>query len=152
MDNTSAASRLSIGSFTKAFVAKLIELGETAIYPKSEADRRGFAVVVQTLNGEIERLRNSSDPDDKALYRSLVVLRNQIQASSTGAFDAFETALRNLQLSFTNSPNPFYEEIGFTISRPFAESIFSEFPPAQKKLIGDLAEKFRNARRIPITA
>jgi hypothetical protein len=147
-----AFNKLTIASFTKAFVARLIELGETAIYPKSDADRRGFAVVIEALNNEIDRLRSSNEDEDRILYRSLVVLRNQLQASSTGAYDAFETALRNLQLSFTNSPNPFYDEIAFTISRPFAKTIFSEVPSRQQKLVADLAEKFRQARHIPTPA
>src|SRR5690349_6496757 len=147
-----ASEKLTIASFMKAFVARLIELGETAIYPKSDADRRGFSVVIESLNNEIDRLKNSNEAEDKALYRSLVVLRNQLQASSTGAYDAFETALRNLQLSFTNSPNPFYDEIAFTISRPFAKSIFMEMPGKQQKLIAELADRFRQARHIPSPA
>lgn len=135
------------GQFTTAFVSRLIELGESAIYPKSPRDRRGFWAVVGKLEEHIEALRKATNPGDRSLYRSLVVIRNELQASSTGAFDALETSLRNLQLNFTNCPNPDYEEIAFTISRPFAEEVLQELPPSARAVVASVAEEFRAARR-----
>lgn len=137
---------LTVASFTKSFIAYLVALGETAIYPKSPRDRRGFQSVVDTLEEEIARIRSSGSPEEKNLYRHLVRLRNELQASSTGAFDAFETALRNLQLNFTNSPNPFYEEISFTVSVPFAKAILEELPGAQRAIVKKVGEQFKQAR------
>ena len=145
-----SASTLTVASFTKGFIAYLIGLGETAIYPKSPRDRRGFQSVVETLESEIERIRSSGTPDEQNLYRPLVRLRNELQASSTGAFDALETALRNLQLNFTNCPNPFYEEISFTVSAPFAQSILEELPKSHRDLVSRAADRFRQARQSAI--
>ena len=137
---------LTVTSFTKGLIAYLVALGETAIYPKSPRDRRGFQSVVEILETEISRLKSSNSTKDQELYRPLVRLRNELQASSTGAFDAFETALRNLQLNFTNCPNPFYEEIAFTVSVPFAKSILAELPESQRKLVEKAGIEFKTAR------
>ena len=55
------SGKLTLGSFTKGFVAKLIDLGETAIYPKSEGDRHAFSKVIELLNIEIDRLKDSTN-------------------------------------------------------------------------------------------
>lgn len=137
---------LTVASFTKGFIAYLVSYGETAIYPKSPRDRRGFQSIVEAIETEIARISASESTADRNLYRPLIRLRNELQASSTGAFDAFETALRNLQLNFTNSPNPFYEEISFTVSVPFAKAILRELPEPQRVLVTKLGDQFRQAR------
>jgi hypothetical protein len=141
---------LTVASFTKAFIAHLIEVGETAIYPKSPRDRRGFQSVVDTLEREIDRLKSATSVDDRALYRTLVRLRNGLRASNTGAFDALETALRNVQLNFTNCPNPFYEEIAFTVSPPFAKAVLAELPESHRELAVRAADRFLQARQASV--
>lgn len=141
-----ATDVLSVASFTKGFIAHLVESGETAIYPKAEEDRRGFESAIQALEDEIAKLRSSSDPDDRSLYRALVLIRNDLQASSTGAFDSLETALRNLQLNFTNCPNPFYEEISLTVSPTFAKALLAELPDRSRGVVIRAADSFRKAR------
>lgn len=139
--------QLSVTQFVQGFVAQLIQLGAAAVRPKSDKDREGLARVVETFNQEIERLRRepgSSTRDE--WYRSLVLLRNQLQASNTGAFDGFEAALRSLQLSFTNSPNPFYEEIAFSVSKPFAQAVLNELPDRARELAKRAAEQFLEGR------
>jgi len=143
-----SAEALNVTSFTKGFIAHLVELGETAIYPKSTEDRRGFRSVIEALAAEIDRLRPSTDSEGRALYRALVLLRNELQASPTGAFDAMETALRNLQLSLTNCPNPFYEEISFTVSPPFAQALLKEIPDRQRSVVMKAAEAFLRTKRL----
>lgn len=142
-----ATDVLSVASFTKGFIAHLVELGETAIYPKAEEDRRGFESAIQALEDEITKLRPSLDTEERALYRALVLIRNDLQASSTGAFDSLETALRNLQLNFTNCPNPFYEEISLTVSPAFAKALLAELPEAPRGVVIRAANSFRKARR-----
>lgn len=140
--------QLSVTEFVQGFVAQLIEADAVALRPKSEQDREGFGRVVDTLNSEIARLRRASPKgEDLDWYRSLVLLRNELQASSSGAFDGFERALRNLQLSFTNSPNPFYEEIAFSVSKPFASAVFDDLPHRAQELAKRAAVEFLTARR-----
>lgn len=139
---------LSLAQFVQGFVAELLRLGTSAVRPKSEPDREGFARVVEALNDEITRIRRAPDSEsDQEWYRSLVRLRNELQASNSGAFDGFETALRNQQLSFTNSPNPFYEEIAFSVSRPFAQAVLKELPARARHLAGRAAEEFLKGRQ-----
>ncbi len=141
-----SADVLTVASFTRGLIASLVALGETAIYPKSPRDRRGFQSIVEILESEISRVKSSKSEEEQELYRPLIRLRNELQASSTGAFDAFETALRNLQLNFTNCPNPFYEEIAFTVSVPFARSILAELPDSQRQLVEKAGSQFKQAR------
>lgn len=140
------SSELTLGGFAEGFVAKLVAHGQTAIHPKAPEDRIGLKEVVQILEKEINALAASSGTD-RAWYRALVTLRNELSPSMSGAYDGFESALRNLQLSFTSSPNPFYEEIAFNITKPFAEAVVSEFTPRQRELIARAAEAFIAARK-----
>jgi hypothetical protein len=138
---------LTVATFTKGFIAHLVELGETAIYPKADQDRRGFESAIRTLEQEIVRLKRSAENDDRDLYKSLVLIRNDLQASNTGAFDSLETAFRNLQLNFTNCPNPFYEEISFTVSPSFAKSLLEDLPEKIRNIVVKVADSFRESRR-----
>jgi hypothetical protein len=95
------------------------------------------------LEKEIDALRSKGDIDKK-WYRTLVSLRNQLRPSISGAFDGFESALRNLQLSFTSCPNPFYEEIAFTVTTPFAEAVVKD---RERHLVEAAAKAFINARK-----
>lgn len=140
------SGELTLGSFAEGFVAKLITDGQSAIRPQSPEDRFGLNEVVQTLEREIQSIRGKSDLD-RDWYRALVMLRNELRPSMTGAFDGFENALRNLQLSFTSCPNAFYEEITFNVTRPFAEAVVSELPQPQRDLIARAAKAFVDARR-----
>jgi hypothetical protein len=135
----------SLAQFVQGFVAELLRQGTSAVRPKSEPDREGFARVVDVLNEEIAR--NRATARDEVWYRSLVRLRNELQASQSGAFDGFETALRNQQLSFTSSPNPFYEEIVFSVSQPFAQAVLREFPAPARELVARAAKEFMKGRQ-----
>jgi hypothetical protein len=136
-----------VGSFARGFVARLITSGISAIQPHAPEDRRGFQAVVDFLDNEIKRLRGAAANVDRGAYMQLVRMRNELKASNSGAFDAFETALRDLQLSLTSSPNAFYEEIEFNVSKPYAESLVGELPPFQRDLVSGAAEAFLRERR-----
>lgn len=133
------------GLFAQAFVAQLIAQGVSAVQPHAPEDRKGFQAVVDLLNAEIDRQRQSGDLDIE-IYRDLVRLRNELKASNSGAFDSFETILRDLQLSMTNSPNPFYEEIEFSVSKPYAESMLDELSASQRDLVAKAADAFLRER------
>lgn len=141
------SATLTLGDFAQGFVAKLVESGETAIHPKAPEDRAALRRVIDTLENELRSVRPSKSPEETEWYRMLVVLRNELKPSNSGAFDSFETALRNLQLSFTSCPNPFYEEIAFSVTKPYASAVISEFPERARQLIERAASAFVETRR-----
>ena len=126
--------------FTRGFAARLFQLNTKVIQPRNHQNRVGFRRVVDVLEAEVAELR-SQDPRP-SLYRDLVRLRNELRPSNIGAFDNFEAALRDLQLSVTDSPNPFYEEIVLTSSRPNAEATLAELPEQQRRLVDKAAQAF----------
>lgn len=140
---------LSLMSFMKGFVSALLLQGVSSIRPKADEDRDGLATVVELLQEEIEKARNG----DRSRFRALVALRNELQPSSVGSFDGFETALRNLQLSLTNCPNPFYEEIAFTASPSFADATLrDEFGEQERVLLQRLSTAFLDRRQHSISS
>lgn len=132
------------GTFAKGFVARLITEGASAIVPRRRADRLGFQRVLGILDERIALAREQ--PLQRDWYKQLVRLRNELSPSNNGAFDNFESALRDLQLSLTSSPNPFYEEILFSVSAPFAHAIFEELEEGPKDIVNRSAEAFLEAR------
>ena len=102
-------------------------------------------MVVQMLDQEIQQMRDQGDYD-QIWYRDIVRLRNGLKPSNSGAFDNFETALRDLQLSLTSAPNAFYEDITFSVSKPYAHSIFCDMPKIQQELILKAVEAFLGSR------
>src|SRR6266849_4417099 len=118
---------LTLGDFAQGFVAKLVESGETAIHPKAPEDRYALRQVVDAVEGELRSAKRDGSREEAEWYRTLVLLRNELKPSNSGTFDSFETALRNLQLSFTSCPNPFYEEIAFSVSKTYAKAVIGEY-------------------------
>jgi len=146
---------LSLARFMKGFVAALLTKGAASIRPKADEDRDALRRVVDLLENEIQSSRSTPQTSaaNKRWLRALVRIRNELQPSPVGAFDGFEAALRNLQLSVTNCPNPFYEEIAFSASRPFAEATLKdEFEVRERQLLEHLADGFLNCRRSSISA
>lgn len=139
-------NKLTSGQFAKGFVASLVTNGTDSIQPKSEVDRKGFRKALEVVEQEIATLKRSGKEEDTQLYRALVTLRAELAPSNAGTFDSFEAALRNLQLSFTSCPNPFYEDIQFTVSTPYASSVLEEFETNQKSVIDRAAKAFLEAR------
>lgn len=130
--------------FTRGFVAQLFQLDASALQPRKREDRLGFRRVLDVLEEEIAKLQ--AEGRRSRLYVDLVRLRNELSPSNIGAFDNFETALRDLQLSATDCPNPFYEEIIFTVSRPNAEATLAELPEEYRLLIEKAAKAFVNEK------
>lgn len=138
---------LNVELFTKGLVATLIDSGLQSVRPHSPNDQVGFQRIVDFLNTEIERSRQAIDPQSVAWYRQLVRVRNKLQPSNNGAFDNFETALRDLQYSFTGCPNAFYEEIQFEVSRPFALSYLADLPDRYRVLVSRAGQAFLSTNR-----
>lgn len=128
-----------VDRFVRGFISALIEAECSSIQPKKPEHRKGFYKIQQFLDDNVRRARES---DDRDWLKQVVRLRNRLAPGPTGAFDRFETALRDLQLSFSESPNVFYEDIVFTVSRPFAESTLDRLSPRERKLVKEAAKIF----------
>ena len=135
---------LEVERFAKGFVAALVEQEQTSIQPKSPEHLRALNEVYNFIASEVERARDK--PEMRSWFRDVVRLRNSLSPGQTGAFDQFETALRDLQLSFTESPNPNYEDIVFTVSKPFALSSLNAFNPNERELVRKAAKVFVDNR------
>ena len=90
---------LEVEKFAKGFVAALVELDQTSIQPKSPEHRRALNQLYKFIAEQVELARDK--PLMRNWFKDVVRLRNSLSPGQTGAFDQFETALRDLQLSFT---------------------------------------------------
>jgi hypothetical protein len=127
--------------FASGFVARLIAMGRTAVEPQSSRDREGFFRVFQFVKDEVEALRRDNRRDDP-WYEGLIDIRNALKPSNNGAFDGFERLLRDLQVAMTAAPNPYYEQIALTVSRPFAESLLDQLPKTKRDFVEKAADVF----------
>ena len=140
-----AARSVDLQSFTKALVANLVQLNVEAVYPHNPKDRQGFANVVRILDSEVKKLLKEKASSDAVL--AVAKIANELRASNTGSYEGFEAALRSLQLTFTASPNPFYDDIAFPISKSQAQSFAKTITDFQRDLATTAAKAFVAARR-----
>lgn len=139
---------LTLEDFTQGFVAKLVELDVTAIYPNETEDRAALRCVISVLEDEIRSVRPESSPTEEAWYQSLVVLRNKLRPGNSGCFSSFESALRSLRLSFTNHRcEAFRSGVTFSVTKPYASAVVKEYPQRQRHLIECTALIFIGARK-----
>ena len=131
---------LDVRSFTKAFVAGLVTHDMFEVRPGDLETRRGFAGVVRVLDEQKRALQERGGP--KELVRSLARVANELRPSNTGAFDGFEAALRQAQLTFTTSPNPDYDDIVFSVPKAYAEATVGELPSEQKEIVNRAVDVF----------
>jgi hypothetical protein len=124
--------------FLRGLISYLVQQGITSIHPRSPEDRRRFLALLTALDEVV----SAAPRKDLAAYRSLVRLRNDLLPSNTGALDGIETAFRNLQLSLTAAPNPFYDEIAFDVPPAHAESIFEQIEPAERDIIVKVGQAY----------
>src|SRR5690348_17169001 len=106
---------VDLQSFTKALVANLVDLNVRAVSPHDTEDRRGFAGVVRSLDQKVKALQKAGASASQIL--AVAKIANELRESSIGNYEGFEAALRSLQLTFTASPNPFYDDIAFPVSQ-----------------------------------
>jgi hypothetical protein len=131
---------LDLKTFTKAFVASLVARDLLELRPGDQSTRRGFAGVVKVLDERRRALQDEGGPKD--LLRGLTKVANELRPSNTGAFDGFEAALRQAQLTFTTSPNPDYDDIVFSVPKAYAEATVGALPPEQRSIINQAVDAF----------
>jgi hypothetical protein len=91
------------------------------------------------IDAKADAAKNTADRD---WAKKVVRIRNRMSPGQSGAFDQLETALRDLQLSITESPNPSYEDISFTASKPFAISLLNQLEESERELVREAARIF----------
>jgi hypothetical protein len=127
-------------TFARAFIAGLITRDWAAVRPQSPSDRRGFANVVKVLDASIAELKSRNEETVKILQ--IARIANDLRPSNSGAFDGFEAALRSMQLTLASCPNPFYEDIVFSVPKSYAQATIDSLPPTQRKLIDTAVDAF----------
>jgi hypothetical protein len=135
---------IDLHSFTKAWVAELVDKNVDGVRPNDPVDRRAFAAVLASLDRHIEELSKGSVPSEAIL--PLLKVANELRPSNTGSYEGFETALRSLQLTFTSSPNPWYDSIAFPVSQVQARSFLSLVPAVLRDIASDAADAFIASR------
>jgi hypothetical protein len=130
---------MDIEGFARGFVAALVEGNRTAVQPKRPEHRVGFHKVYARLEEEVQQARKVGD---REWLKEVVRLRNRLMPGPTGSFDQFETALRDLQLTYTESPNVYYEDIVFTVSKPFAQFTLASMGNRERDLVRKAALAF----------
>jgi hypothetical protein len=135
---------IDLHSFTKAWVAELVDKNVDGIRPHDPVDRRAFAAVLASLDRHIDALSGKSVPSEAIL--PLLKVANELRPSNTGSYEGFETALRSLQLTFTSSPNPWYDSIAFPVSQVQARSFLSLVPAVLRDIASDAANAFIASR------
>ena len=129
--------------FTRGFVAALVEAERSSIQPKNPTQRRAFYRVWALIGEKAAKARTEAIGSNETEWLKAVVrIRNKMSPGQSGAFDQFETALRDLQLSITESPNPSYEDISFTASKPFANSVLEQLSNSERELVLEAAHLF----------
>lgn len=132
--------KFELEDFTRGFVAELVVAERTSIQPKNPAQRRAFHHVWKLISHRVTQVKDSGKERD--WLKKIVRIRNRMSPGQSGAFDQFETALRDLQLSITESPNPSYEDISFTVSKPFAQSMLEQMGAEERALVSEAARIF----------
>ena len=135
---------VDLHSFTKALVANLVDQNVRAVSPHDMNDRRGFAGVVRALDNKVKALQREGAAARDVL--AVAKIANELRGSSTGNYEGFEAALRSLQLTFTASPNPFYDDIAFPVSQVQARSFTESISSFQRDLAASAAKAFVKAR------
>lgn len=99
---------------------------------------------VELLDSKVKALLEQNAAAEAVL--PLLTVANELRPGNTGAFEGFEAALRSLQLTFTSSPNPWYDDIEFPVSQTQAESFMSLLPHPQRQLAIAAADAFIRGR------
>ena len=135
-----SVATLEIRDFTRGFIAALVMAGSSSLQPMNPAHRRGLYRVFQYIEDRTSKARQDGVRDQ---FKALVRIRNRIAPGQTGAFDQLQTDLRDLQLSLTESPNPSYEDISFSLSKPFARSLLQQLGTEKCGIVTEAARLFR---------
>ena len=139
-DQVTALKSIDLHSFTKSWVAGLVRNHIDRIRLHDPLMREAFKAVLDALDRRVEELSEQCLPSEAIL--PLLQVANELRPSNTGAFEGFETALRSLQLTFTSSPNPWYDNIEFPVSPTQAESFLRSIPEVQREIALEAAQAF----------
>ena len=137
MDSSDAT--LEARDFTRGFIAALVVRGFSSLQPMSPTHRRGLYRVFQYIAACAAEARHEGGREQ---FKALVRIRNRIAPGQAGAFDQFQTDLRDLQLSLTESPNPSYEDISFSLTKPFASSLLDQLGEGRSRIVTEAARLF----------
>lgn len=135
--------RFEVEEFVRGFTAVLVTKDVTTIRPKHVEDLRALHEMWRYLRNEVEAVRKRAT--DKALLQDLVLIRNALAPGPTGAHDQFESLLRDLQFSSTESPNPHYDDIELTTSKPFARSTLEQMDVFRARITEAAAKVYLEA-------
>ena len=141
-DEEDVLMALDIGTFARGFVAALVIDGVKSIQPKHPDDQRQLHRMWGFIGAMASELAEQDVNED--WFMQVVSLKNDLAPGTMGAFETLETALRDLQLSFTACGNPTYEDISFTISKPFAESELERMSEEEQHVVLEAVKAFRN--------
>lgn len=131
---------INLHAFTRAFIAGLVARDWDSIRPQNPSDRRGFARVVQLLDESVADLKERQESSRRIL--DIARIANDLRPSNSGAFDGFEAALRSMQLTLASCPNPFYEDIVFSVPKSYAQATIDDLPVMQRELIEKAVDAF----------
>lgn len=100
--------------------------------------------MVALLDKEVQTLRNANG--DRQAIRELARIANALRPSNSGAYDGFEAALRSIQLTLAECPNPFYEHITFPIPEDYAKATLDGLAEPYRHVVTEAAKAFESAR------
>lgn len=142
-----APGEMNLQAFARAFIAGLVANDRPAISPQNPSDRRGFAGVVHVLDESVADLKKKGE--SPRLILEIARIANGLRPSNSGAFDGFEAALRSMQLTLASCPNPFYEDIVFSVPKTYAQATVDNLPKAQQELVKKAVDAFVMGARAP---
>lgn len=134
-----------VQAFIKGFVAGLVTHDVLAIRLQDRETQRAFGRVVSGIDDQIDEVE--AVDGERAFARDLVEIANSLRGGNTGAYDGFEASLREVQTTFTSSPNPSYDEIAFSVPRLYAKAVIERMSRLQRRVVDRAVDDFLGAGR-----
>jgi hypothetical protein len=122
----SSTVRLQAHDFAKYLIAELVVRGKKSFRPYDRDDQRSVMSLLDFVAEKVEAVRARRDSPQVPGFKDLVRIRNNVAPSHTGAFDSFESLLRDQQHWLTSSRNPFYDVIEFDLPKSVAKKIIDD--------------------------
>ena len=132
--------RLTTDAFVEAFAAMLVQRGQRHVRLNEPAVRDQLFRVYEFLEPEVDRTDGGG-----SWTRSLVNIRNLFRPSPIGAFDEFESLMREKQIYLTEHPNPYYKDIAIKLPAPAAASIVKSLDTKVRELVSQAVTRYMEA-------
>jgi hypothetical protein len=132
--------RLPLQMFARLLIAALVVEGRRSFCAHESADREALMRLHAYVAGLVD-LKGEPLPDD---LLDLIRIRNVLAPSYTGAFDAFESLLRDQQHWLTSSRNPTFEVISFDVPPEIGNQLLSEASDSVAEIAKAAAAAFSN--------